>query len=268
MTAPPLHGSAVGVFTSSHSSSPAPTRPAESLSFGMPNHSPHAGTAPTRQHPVVLFDLDGTLIDSLELLVGAMQHAFDSFAGPRPTVEEWVATIGRPLIWQFGRYARNDAELQHLVRTYRAFQLEHHDRLTRAFDGVPALVAALATAGHPLGVVTSKADHLANRSLAHVGIAGHFAVVVGADRTQRHKPDPDPLWFALDEIGAPATEAVYVGDSPFDVLAANAAGVRSIGVTWGAASRAVLAEASPAHLVESVGELAALLAKLRPPTAP
>ena len=119
-----------------------------------------------------------------------------------------------------------------------------------------------------LGVVTSKADHLANRSLAHVGLAGHFAVVVGADRTQRHKPDPDPLWFALDEIGAPATEAVYVGDSPFDVLAANAAGVRSIGVTWGAASRAVLAEASPAHLVESVGELAALLAKLRPPTAP
>jgi len=222
--------------------------------------------APPRQHPVVLFDLDGTLIDSLELLVGAMQHAFADFAGPRPSVDEWVATIGRPLVWQFGRYARDDAELQHLVRTYRAFQHEHHDRLTRAFDGIPALVGGLASAGHPLGVVTSKADHLASRSLAHVGLAEHFAVVVGADRTQRHKPDPDPLWFALEAIGALPGDAVYVGDSPYDVMAANAAGVRSIAVTWGAAPHAVLAQASPSHLVGTVAELATLLAKLRPPT--
>lgn len=235
----------------------------------MPTATPHGvPRVPHRQFPVVLFDLDGTLIDSLELLVRAMQHAFDSFAGPRPTVEEWVATIGRPLVWQFGRYARNDDELQQLVRTYRAFQYEHHDRLTRPFDGIPALVHALASAGHPLGVVTSKSDHLANRALSHVGLAEHFAVVVGADRTERHKPDPDPLWLALREIGAEVSDAVYVGDSPFDVLAANAAGVRSIAVTWGAAPHAVLAQASPAHVVASVPELESVIAKLRPPALP
>jgi pyrophosphatase PpaX len=247
----------------------APTRRDDALLFGMPNESRDAGASSSpRQQPVVLFDLDGTLIDSLELLVGAMQHAFGAFAGPRPTVEEWVATIGRPLVWQFGRYARNDSELQYLVRTYRAFQYEHHDRLTRPFDGIPELVSGLAGTGHPVGVVTSKSDHLAIRSLEHVGLARHLSVVVGADRTQRHKPDPDPIWFALEQIGALPAEAVYVGDSPFDIMAANAAGVRSIAVTWGAAPRATLQEASPAHVVETVPELDALLAKLRPPVRP
>ena len=214
-------------------------------------------------HPVVLFDLDGTLIDSLELLVSAMQHAFDSFAGPRPTVEAWVATIGRPLIWQFGQYATSDEEVQALVRRYRSYQYEHHDRLTRAYPGIPALVARLHADGHLLGVVTSKTDHLAIRSLAHVGLASHFHAVVGADRTTRHKPEPDPIWFALDELQVERSQAVYIGDSSFDVLSANAAGVTSIGVTWGAASEAVLRTASPTHLVTSVTDLDSLLAKLR-----
>lgn len=224
----------------------------------LPNDSP--ASAP---FPVVLFDLDGTLIDSLELLVSAMTHAFDSRQGPRPTVEEWVATIGRPLLWQFGQYATGDDDLQHLVQTYRAFQLEHHDRLTRAYDGIPALVAALDSTGHVLGVVTSKFEQLAKRSLAHVGLAPHFDVVVGADHTTKHKPDPDPLWFALRELGHEPSRAVYIGDSPFDVMAANAAGVTSIGVTWGASAHEPLLQAAPKHVVHTVAELASLLLQLR-----
>lgn len=219
-------------------------------------------------YPVVLFDLDGTLIDSLELLVGAMTHAFDSRQGPRPTVEQWVATIGRPLLWQFGQYATSDDDLQHLVRTYRAFQLEHHDRLTRAYDGIPSLVASLDAAGHPLGVVTSKFGHLASRSLDHVGLSRHFDLVVGADHTAKHKPDPDPLWFALGQLQQEPSGAVYVGDSPFDVMAANAAGVTSIAVTWGAASRTPLLDASPRHVVDTVAELESLLLQLRAAAAP
>lgn len=215
------------------------------------------------QYPVVLFDLDGTLIDSLELLVSAMTHAFDSRQGPRPTVDEWVATIGRPLLWQFGQYATGDDDLQHLVQTYRAFQHEHHDRLTRAYDGIPALVADLHSAGHALGVVTSKFGQLASRSLAHVGLAPHFQVVVGADHTTKHKPDPDPIWFALRELGHEPSRAVYVGDSPFDVMAANAAGVTSIAVTWGAAAEEPLREVAPKHVVSTVAELEVLLLQLR-----
>lgn len=228
-------------------------------SLSLPSSQPSA--AP--RLPVVLFDLDGTLIDSLELLVSAMQHAFDSWNGPRPTVEEWVATIGRPLLWQFGQYATSADEVEHLVGTYRAFQNEHHDRLTRAFDGIPLLVERLSTEGHLLGVVTSKGDHLANRSIAHVGLARYFRVVVGADRTTKHKPDPDPIWYALRELNVEPTQAVYVGDSPFDMMSANAAGVTSIGVTWGAAAPEPLRRGEPQHLVNTVGELDTLLAKLR-----
>jgi len=214
---------------------------------------------------VVLFDLDGTLIDSLELLVGAMVHAFDSRTGPRPSVEEWVATIGRPLLWQFGQYATGDDDLQHLVQTYRSFQYEHHDRLTRPYEGIPELVARLDAAGHPLGVVTSKSDHLAIRSLEHVGLAPHFDVIVGADRTTRHKPEPDPIWHALRELAGESGRAVYIGDSPFDVMSANAAGVTSIGVTWGASTYAPLLAAGPRHVVSTVPGLEALLTELANP---
>jgi pyrophosphatase PpaX len=113
-----------------------------------------------------------------------------------------------------------------------------------------------------MGVVTSKGDALANRSLAHVGLAPYFQVVVGADRTERHKPDPDPIWFALRALDREPADAVYVGDSPFDVMAANAAGVTSVAVTWGASSDEPLRSASPQHVVTSVAELDTLLAKL------
>ncbi len=222
-----------------------------------------SSASPTRRRPIVLFDLDGTLIDSLELLIASMHHAFDSWNGRRPTEEEWVATIGRPLVWQFGQYASTEEEVQSLVRTYRTFQHEHHDRLTTTFPGIPDLVQRLHADGHPLGVVTSKGDQLAHRSLEHVGLAQYFPVIVGADRTTRHKPAPDPIWLALDELGAARDESVYVGDSPYDTISANAAGVLSIGVTWGASTEEKLRPGEPRHVVSSVAALDEILLKLR-----
>ena len=218
--------------------------------------------APLRTLPVVLFDLDGTLIDSLELLVAAMQHAFAGRPGPSPDVATWVSYIGRTLAWQFSQFAAED-EIPALVQRYRSFQSEHHDRLTRPFDGIPELVARLDRAGHPLGVVTSKADHLANRSITHVGLAAHIDVVIGADSSTRHKPDPQPVQLALERLGATPSEGVYVGDSPFDILAGNAAGVVTIGVTWGASARSPLLEATPTFVASSVDELDEILSQLR-----
>ena len=224
---------------------------------------PSPTSPPPRRHPTVLFDLDGTLVDSLALLVGAMQHAFDARPGPRPaTTQEWVATIGRPLQWQFGQYATSDDDLQLLIRHYRAYQHEHHDRLTRAYDGIPALVARLHREGHPLGLVTSKVDHLAVRALTHVGLAPFIREVVGADRSTRHKPDPEPVVLAMRALGATPDATVFVGDSEFDVMAGNAARVTTIAVTWGASDHAALLAAGPAHVAASVAELDGLLAKL------
>lgn len=214
-----------------------------------------------RARPAVLFDLDGTLIDSLELLVRSMQHAFAGYPGPAPDVGTWVSYIGRTLWWQFSQFAP-ESEIPALVQRYRDFQTANLHRLTRCYDGIPLLVARLHEDGHPLGVVTSKIERIARQSLDVVALSPFLDVVVGADSTVLHKPDPEPVRFALERLALTPGQAVFVGDSPFDVLAGNAAGVATVAVTWGAASLEALLAAAPTHVAGSVDELDRLLAQL------
>ena len=201
----------------------------------------------------ILFDLDGTLVDTIALLLGSMRHAFDRVGLPRPTDAAWTAGIGTPLTTQFREFVAEDASVARLVAAYREYQLAHHDAFTRCYEGIPALVRRLEERGHQIGIVTSKADHLADRALAWVGLAGHVDVVIGADSVARHKPDPEPVRVALARLGVAPADAVFVGDSPHDVAAGNAAGVRTIGVTWGAFGPEELAAADV--VVTSVAEL-------------
>jgi pyrophosphatase PpaX len=208
----------------------------------------------------VLFDLDGTLVDTIELLLSSMRHAFAEHSGPSPTTAEWVAGIGTPLATQLRVFAADEADLQRLTERYRSFQRAHHDRLTRCYDGVLDTVRQLSERGHPLAVVTSKANDIANRSIAHVGLASYFPIVVGVESTSRHKPDPEPVRFALGQLGVPASAAVFVGDSPHDIAAGNAAGVVTIAALWGAFSRTALERAAPDHMLDHIEGLPALLA--------
>lgn len=220
--------------------------------------------APTSSQtlPVVLFDLDGTLIDSLHLLVSAMRFAFEGHRVPTPAVELWTSYIGRPLHWQFAQFASED-EVPALVQRYRAFQYDHHDALTNPYDGIVPLVQRLDAAGHRIGVVTSKGDALANRSIQHVGLAPYMDVVVGADSSTRHKPDPEPIEVALARLEAAPEHGVYIGDSIYDIMAGNAAGVVTIGVTWGATTHSPLLDASPTFVAHTVDELESLISQLR-----
>src|SRR5258705_4072754 len=113
----------------------------------------------------LLFDLDGTLIDSIELILSSMRHAFEGYEGRAPTDDEWRALIGRPLIDSFREFVRHEPEIDRLVGGYREFQLQHHDRLVRPYDGGVAVVRDFARAGHPMALVTSKADWLGKRGL-------------------------------------------------------------------------------------------------------
>lgn len=204
---------------------------------------------------VVLFDLDGTLVDSIELILRAAQHAFGEALGFVPPREEIAAGIGKPLLAQFGAYTKSPEQMEALIQAYRTYQLAHHDDLTRPYDGVNDAVQWLHGDGRALGVVTSKVEPLAHRALSHVGLGSFFDLVVGIESTTRHKPDPDPLLFAMSRLGATPTETVYVGDSPFDLQAAQAAGVASIAVTWGAFDEATLRVEQPTHVVRSAAEL-------------
>ena len=203
----------------------------------------------------VLFDLDGTLIDSIDLIVNSARYAFEKCGHPIPSTEQWVADLGMPLRAMFGRFVEDEAVMAELVAGYREYQLAHHDRLVRPYEEVESTLGTLHERGFKLAVVTSKGEPLAHRGLAHVGLDGFFDVVVGLESCTRHKPHPEPVHIALDRLGLPPQAAAFVGDSPHDMNAGRAAGVTTIAALWGPFSREQLAVSEPDYYIERMGEL-------------
>jgi pyrophosphatase PpaX len=203
----------------------------------------------------VLFDLDGTLIDSIDLIVNSARHAFEKCGHPMPTREEWIADLGLPLRTMFGRFIADETKMEELVAGYREYQLANHDRLVRPYEEVTSTLEALHERGYDLAVVTSKSEPLAKRGLAHVGLEGFFDVIVGLESCTRHKPDPEPVRTALDRLSIDPGAAAFVGDSPHDMVAGRAAGVSTVAALWGPFSRAQLAGSDPDHYIGRMSEL-------------
>ena len=202
----------------------------------------------------VLFDLDGTLIDSIGLLLRCVHHTFEG-RSRAPTDEQWVAGIGTPLSAQLAPYANSDEEVEQLTLRYRTFQREQHDELTSAFPGVVETLLELERRGNPMGLVTSKSNEMMHRGLAWVGIDKLMRTTIGMDSCEIHKPEPFPVLLALQELGYSPDEAVFVGDSPHDILSGNAAGVTSIAAMWGPFSRAQLEPARPDIYLDHIEDL-------------
>jgi pyrophosphatase PpaX len=203
----------------------------------------------------VLFDMDGTLLDSIELIVESAMHAFAARPGPAPTRAEWQALIGTPLDRMLRPWALDEADVQFLRAQYRQFQAEHHDRLVRLYPGVESTLRELHGRGHPMAIVSSKLDAGIRRSMDHFDLTRYFDVIIGIEHTANHKPHPEPVELALRLLNVGAREAVFVGDSPHDVEAGNAAGVPVIACTWGAYSREEIAAARPAQWIDAMPEL-------------
>ena len=211
----------------------------------------------------VLFDLDGTLIDSIGLLLASVKHTFSGREGSAPTEEEWIAGIGTPLAAQLSPFVESDEEAGELVARYRAFQREHHDRLTTPYEGVLDTVEQLYNWGHPMGVVTSKSNEMMERGLRYTGLDVYMKTMIGCDSCSVHKPDPFPVQMALDELGYEAHETVFVGDSPHDIASGNGAGVTTIAALWGPFSKAQLAPYKPTLYLESITDLPRTVQRLQ-----
>lgn len=211
----------------------------------------------------VLFDLDGTLIDSIGLLLASVKHTFSGREGSAPTEEEWIAGIGTPLAAQLAPYVESDEDAHDLVVRYRTFQREHHDRLTTPYDGVLDTLEQLYNWGHPMGVVTSKSNEMMERGLRHTGLDVYMKTMIGCDSCSVHKPDPFPVQMALDELGYEAHETVFVGDSPHDIASGNGAGVTTIAALWGPFSKAQLAPYKPTLYLESITDLPRAVQRLQ-----
>ncbi len=216
----------------------------------------------SRPAPIaVLFDLDGTLVDTIPFILAAVRHAFEGY-GRCPTDAEWIAGIGTPLRAQLASFARRPEDVEPLFDRYRAYWLEHHDRETRCFPGALEAVAALSRDGHPIGIVTAKIEQGAYRTLRHTGLLPYVQAVVGADSCANAKPHPEPVLLALTRLGYPPAEAVLVGDSPHDIAAAKAAGAIAVAALWGACGREALAAAGPDHFLADVADIPALVRSL------
>lgn len=219
---------------------------------------PRLDHSPLEPEPqVAIFDLDGTVLDSVELIVDSFDHAVWSVLGHRPTREDAIRHVGKPLLEQMAFI--DEVRAQELVDAYREFNHREHDHRVRLYPGMADLLLRLRSRGVRLALVTSKSRPTTEMAFRVTGVGDLFEEVMCAGETTRHKPHPEPLLRVLDVLGESPDVAVYVGDSPYDLQAATGAGVRSIGVTWGVFPEDDLAAESPDRMVRSMEELSFVL---------
>ena len=207
--------------------------------------------------PVVLFDFDGTLADTIPLIVASYRHALGAVLGEDPEEDEVRSWIGRPL--QPVLEERYPGRGDELTDVYRTWNLANHDDLILTVEGMPRLLDDLHAAGGRTGVVSSKKGDTVLLGLRAVGLDDRIDVVAAQEHTTLHKPDPQPLRYAAEVLGVPPRECVYVGDATVDVQAARAAGMGAVAVTWGAGLRGALEACEPDAVVSDVAQLRAAL---------
>ena len=207
----------------------------------------------------VLFDLDGTLIDSVRLILDSYHHTLATHGLPPRSDDEWLAGVGTPLTVQFADWRDDPETLQALIATYREYNLKHHDRMVTVYPGVVEVVRALKADGVTTGLVTSKNRAGALRGLTLVQLEALMDVLVCADEVENPKPHPEPVEKAVRLLSADPRATVYVGDSVHDMLSGRAAGVRTAAVLWGPFGRAHLEGAQPDYWLKRPEELLTLV---------
>lgn len=207
----------------------------------------------------VLFDLDGTLIDSVRLILDSYHHTLATHGLPPRSDEEWLAGVGTPLTTQFAAWRDDPRTLEALIATYREYNLKHHDRMVTVFPGVVQVVRALRDGGIATGLVTSKNRAGALRGLTLVQLETLMDVMVCADEVENPKPHAEPVEKAVRLLSAEPSTTVYVGDSIHDMQSGRAAGVRTAAVLWGPFGRSHLEGAQPDYWLERPEELLTLV---------
>jgi pyrophosphatase PpaX len=218
-----------------------------------------------RDWRAVLFDLDGTLADTVPLILRCYRHTMKTHRGEELPDELWVRNIGKPLRVSMADFSTEPEEIERMVATYVEFQRGVHDQMVTGFPGAAEAIAALRERGVRVGVVTSKGREMTARTLACSGLADVLDVLITADDVVNGKPHPEPVLKALAdlELAARASEVLFVGDSPHDLIAGRAAGVRTAAVSWGPFGRSELEATEPDYWFDSWDAVV----MLRPPEA-
>lgn len=179
----------------------------------------------------ILFDYDGTLMDTNRVIVESWQHTFREIEGRERMPDEIFVTFGEPLQVTMKRLFP-DVALEESLKIYRSWQNEHFEGMISLFPGVKLMLEGLVQKGVKMALVTSRMSGTTRRGLRQFGIEEYFDVVVTADHCNRYKPDPEPINIACEKLGASKAETLMVGDTNFDLHCARNAGVMSAIVSW------------------------------------
>lgn len=212
-------------------------------------------------HPLraVLFDLDGTLLDSIRLIIDSYHHALATHGLPARTDQHWLAGIGTPLRVQFRDWAHEPELFERLIESYRDYNISNHDARVRAYPGAVEMVRGVRQRGLRAGLVTSKQRAGAERGLRFLQLSDAVEVIVAAEDVSNPKPHPEPLLIASRQLDTDPRDAIYVGDSVHDMESGRAAGMRTAAALWGPFDRGHLASTRPDYWLEGPGDLARLL---------
>ena len=203
----------------------------------------------------IMFDNDGTLVDTGQLILDSFRHATKTVLHQDFPDSRLMAKVGQPLTVQMWDFTEDQEVHDELLRAFREYNHAVHDQRVRAFPGVIEGLARLKRRGFALGVVSSKLHALCWRGLTITGASQYLDFCVGADDYPEFKPKPGPILHGTSLLGIPAGECAYAGDAPFDITAGNAAGCRTIACTWGVFPRERLQAESPDFTVHSFEEL-------------
>ena len=204
----------------------------------------------------VLFDMDGTLLDTFEPILISMRYATKKVLGRVIPDSVLVEGVGQPLVDQMVALADEPNQSDVLLKVYRAHNEQNLYENSKPFAGVAEMVAEVKALGAKVGVVTSKRHSIASGSLSYYGLLDQFDCFVGLEDSTEHKPNPEPLFVAANMLNVNISSCIYVGDSPYDMQAAQAAGIPHIAVTWGKFfSREILEAEHPQKLIDSPNEL-------------
>ncbi|TRZ36984.1 pyrophosphatase PpaX [Niallia circulans] len=205
----------------------------------------------------LLFDLDGTLIDTNELIISSFLHTLEFYYPGKYQREDVIPFMGPTLMETFGGIDVHKAE--EMVAKYRAFNIANHDNIVTIFEGVYDTIKALKENGYKIGIVTTKLSDVVNMGLRLTKLDEFFDVIVALDHVKNAKPDPEPVLMALEKLGSSPEEAIMVGDNSHDILAGKNAGTKTAGVAWTLKGRDFLASLEPDYLLNNMSDLLAIL---------
>lgn len=204
----------------------------------------------------MLFDLDGTILDTNELIITSF---LESLKGTVPAGfgrEHIIPSMGEPLVDQLMRFS-GLADVNHLVNAYREVNLRLHDEYVKPFEHVKEVLEQLYRNGIKLGVVTTKMRLTTEKGLKFVGIHPYMDAIITIDDVVNAKPHPEPVLKAMELIGADPATTLMLGDSTVDIKSAVAAGATAVGVAWSLKGGQILRDAGADYVIDDMRELLA-----------